>query len=800
MVTRQATQPHRHRSTGLKQKNKSFKSKHSTKGALKLKYKEEKVQALNLAAIQRKGKNESAYFKAQKKNHSKLIQQNKRDALKEMDRIFIGPKGAPKIIAVVPLCPDVNSLDAVRNLYKAANQDANLHEMLPNISFNTPVDVYYSNHRQNIRYIPVDREAISILDACRIADFVLFVVSAVVEVDEIGEAHLSMTKAQSIPKVLSAVQHMNQVSAKHVASTKKALSAYMEHHFPDNGKVFDLDVEAEISTCLRFITQSHPKIIIWRDRHSYMPANVVDHTVDENGTNYLHVIGHIRGSTLSPNSLVHIPNFGDFQIAGIEVIQKAVTDTKKTNSSMDTEQSMVFPDEDQELLISANDVEGLDQEQTWPTEEELRDADSRLKKLSDKKMMVPKGTSSYQAVWIEEDENKKEGNDEDEELDMQDNNAEDDISYSSEFENNNLEEVQLDNASEIRIEREDEIDDEDNMKQYEEYLEKKKDEQEDARFPDEVECPPNVLARIRFQKYRGLKSFRSSEWDPYENLPIDYARMFQFQNFRAAKKNVFSEINSDGLPVGSLVKIILKNVPRVVYEYYASTYIPLFSILRHEHKVSVMNFSITRSASYSSPVKSKDTMLLVSGFRRLIVNPIFSMDTKGSKNNTHKFVKFLQPGATCVATVYSPIQFDPAPAMLFSLNETMDGKSIIDHNSFIGCGSVLGSDTTRIIAKRIILTGHPFKCHTRSAVIRYMFHNVHDINYFKPVQLVTKHGRVGHIKESLGTRGYMKCIFDKPINQMDTVCMYLYKRVYPKWSTQLYSQVNINGEQLKIDI
>ena len=49
--------------------------------------------------------------------------------------------------------------------------------------------------------------------------------------------------------------------------------------------------------------------------------------------------------------------------------------------------------------------------------------------------------------------------------------------------------------------------------------------QDDMDFPDEVDTPLKE-ARKRFQKYRGIKSLKNCDWDPYENLPVEYSKIF----------------------------------------------------------------------------------------------------------------------------------------------------------------------------------------------------------------------------------------------------------------------------------
>lgn len=188
---------------------------------------------------------------------------------------------------------------------------------------------------------------------------------------------------------------------------------------------------------------------------------------------------------------------------------------------------------------------------------------------------------------------------------------------------------------------------------------------------------------------------------------------------------------------------------------------------------------------------------MVCGPRRFFVNPVFSQ-AGNTPNDVHKFDRYLHPGRSAVASFIAPLTWGSVPALFFkraapSSEHSEAAAAVEDVNventaaavtkpslTLVGTGTSLPPSQSRVIAKRIILTGHPYKIHKKLVTVRYMFFNAEDVHWFKALQLWTKRGRSGFIKESLGTHGYFKATFDGRINPMDSVGMSLYKRVFPR--------------------
>eukprot|EP00092_Neocalanus_flemingeri_P018370 GFUD01019879.1.p1 GENE.GFUD01019879.1~~GFUD01019879.1.p1 ORF type:complete len:755 (+),score=290.87 GFUD01019879.1:292-2265(+) len=617
----------------------------------------------------------------------------------------------------------------------------------------------------------------AVLDTAKVCDSLVLLLCPHTGMDSMGEQLLSAVLAQGLSTdPIFVVGNLDEIPPKKHIEVKKLLAKSLERKLPVE-KVWSVEGELEAVNLVRAISCQKRREQKHRDRRANMLGEKVEWKEDEvgSGMGTLAVTGYVRGSALCANRLVHVPGWGDFQVDRIETAAEPVRMQGGRGDQEMVETRVVDrANQDRQELDMENIPDNMEGEQTWPTEEELLAAEQNRVGVVRK---VPKGTSEYQAAWIQE---------EDEES------GDDDASDGEEESDEDMGEGAGDIPEDEEDESEDEQANEDDFDtqsvamtedggDYDakhvhfaaemEEMESLKVARMDSMFPDEIDTPMDVPARIRFQKYRGLKSFRTSIWDPKENLPLDYARIFQFENFDRTRRRVLSE-EVGGAEVGWYVTVYLVGVGRHLASTQSTTSLVLTSLLPHEHRMSVLNMAVRRSPlSGDIPIKSKARLVFQCGWRRFAACPIFSQHTNGNK---HKYERFFRDG-NIVMTTFAPISFPPAPVLVFQ--EHPSGRQ-----SLLATGSLLSADPNRVVVKRTVLSGHAFKVHKRMCTIRFMFFNREDIEWFSPVELRTRNGRRGHIKDGLGTHGHMKCIFDGQVTQQDTVMMHLFKRMFPKWT------------------
>ncbi|WFD41459.1 ribosome biogenesis protein tsr1 [Malassezia psittaci] len=877
--------PPTHRPT-LKQTNKKFKSGHATKGAQKrlAKGKHEAQTKHIHKGNPLRAAGSAPGSRSNRRNEAKQISQQKRAAILESTRIFTGSglrgeqrqsssgpskAGAPRICAVVALTPDTSAWDMVRALEQDGEalglqavggrsaDDAQVKHM-------PYCELEAHRFRQTLQFLPLPYGALlPVMDACRCADFVVFVLSASTSIEpgSWGELCLRTLQAQGMPMTMAVVPTLlsaddqpwakskKQAQAKDAQGVRKSLLSFVQYFAPDVQKIHVMDEAASRSVFVRTLVTSAPKRVAWRDFRSWLVAEDAEFVSNDDQHGMLKVQGWIRGAPLSANRLVHIPDFGDFAVDRITFAPKHASrqldtpmeDAASINKAPTLQAGDILDqrqDDQADELISENQPDNLMNEQTWPTEEEMADAPAAQhgsEPMSDLPAAAPGTTpreilkkkaeedarKRYQAAWIieedQDDDALSDGQpDFDDEQDMSDD-AEDSASLLDAAQDSAQDDDQDDVQSEHPSEQDEDALDlaalEAYRAQQRQEREAIKEEKKAVQFPDEVDTPLEVPARRRFARYRGLESIYTSHWDPYEDLPQDYARLFQFDDFNKTRKRVESDAMMEGVSPGIRVCVWIMDVPNAAAQRairvggYAEDNadgnqkqdtLPfvLFGLMRHEHKKSVVNFTITRNTEYEAPVRSKDPLLVCLGFRRYYANPVYSQHVRNigrRGNDVYKFERYLPHGiGAAVGSIYAPVTFGGAniPVVLMRMrSESKEfgyddmGISAEQSPHLVGAGSVLDVAPTRIIAKRLVLSGHPYKLHKRTATIRFMFFNADDVRYFQPITLHTKMGRTGHISESLGTHGYFKAHFDGPLSQMDTVLMSLYKRVYPRWSS-----------------
>jgi len=745
--------------------------------------------------------------KLDRRNQAKQYRLQKKENREREENIFQGVDGAAKHVAVVPLSDAIDVHSAINSLNESVD--------IPGSETSGGVlPVRVDRFRRNLLYLPAKFDLLNALDVCKLADWVVFVLDAEQSYGEGEDIFLRALEGQGITNIAAVVKDVEVKIAfakrsRHLTDMKIALG----HYFPNLDKISSLDSKSDCSNLVRSICTASTKGIRWRDDRSWMLIENVNWAPQIEGSNMSNVTlsGTIRGKGLNADRLVHVPGWGDFQINSIK--QQPSQGQKRKADEMDLNEPAREwrPTEDQDDLaelapeqadmhdiastVMTNDHKGV----LLDDHHYFSDDNSHIPAAPKR---LPKGTSNYQAAWFLEDVS-------DSDSDMLDEDDVGDMDMDSEA--LGPEDGVVTRAADAMTEGgvseypESEMhvdaDEEEEARQLEEYRANRKQEaEEDLEFPDEIELHPEVLARERLAKYRGLKSLRTSEWNHAEDLPyqpLEYNRLLQIADYKKSFSAALKESFGGGVLAGTKVEIELRDVPVSLATSPAPA--SLFSLLRHEHKHAVINLNLTLHSDFDSPLKSKDELVVQIGHRRLIVNPILSASGQ-TPNDVHKFDRFLHPGRSAIATFTGPLTWGSVPVLVFRRQTPSSSEdtapALIDSNAaanamtdapttapslqLIGTATTIPPSHNRVVAKRVVLTGAPFKIHKKLVTVRYMFFNREDVAWFAALPLWTKRGRQGYIKEPLGTHGYYKATFDGKINPMDAVGVSLYKRVWPR--------------------
>ncbi|CAK7272182.1 ribosome bioproteinsis protein tsr1 [Sporothrix epigloea] len=785
--------------------------------------------------------------KLDRRNQNRQRQLEKQKEHRQEASIFSGRDAAPRNVAIIPLCGDCNTFEAV----KALNSSLDIEVEVGSTggALRVPVDRF----KQQLQYIilPPDRDVLASIDAARAADFVVLLLSATEEVDERGELILRSVESQGMTTLFTAVHGLSKFeSSKQRLSTLESLKSFMRHFHPDQEKLYSLENRLECSNLIRSLCSTTPKGINWRDERSWML--VEDVQFGSSGDDAAAILtGVVRGHGLQADRLVQVGDWGTFQVDKITAAPFEVRKPKTTSAdsmAVDGQEGddgvLAIPTEDRDDLAELapeSDVlesEDDDMESSDPDARSVAAANRKGVLLDDHHYFseeeieatkparrLPKGTSDYQSAWILDDATSESGSDmddsEDEDMaggasgDEEKADPADGMEGIAQYAPTEAGAGQSEYPkSEAYVEK----DDEQEAEQLALYRSQKRTEAEDdLEFPDEIELHPHVLAHERLARYRGLKSLRSSRWNEKEDRPHepeDWRRLLQIPDYRSSRIRANREALVGGVAPGTRVSVHLAKgaIPEAIRATYSpSKPVVLFSLLRHENKQTVVNCLINLSADEPRSIKSKEEIIVQCGPRRFVVNPLYSQSGV-TPNDVHKFARFLHPGQSAVATFIGPVTWGSVPTLFFKRTKAstvplLPGVSAPPNLRLAGIGTLLPPSTSRVVAKRVVLTGHPYHIHKKIVTIRYMFFNREDVEWFKALPLWTKRGRSGYIKEALGTHGYFKATFDGRINPQDSVGVSLYKRVFPRkavpfqeWASGVSEQVQAQGDEMDEDI
>lgn len=286
------------------------------------------------------------------------------------------------------------------------------------------------------------------------------------------------------------------------------------------------------------------------------------------------------------------------------------------------------------------------------------------------------------------------------------------------------------------------------------------------------------------EKKTKLKEKFNEQYDT-KDFSEDYFEELKMQANRQAELNrrQFEDIDDairvqiEGFRAGMYVRIEIKNMPCEMVDNFDPTYpVVLGGLQPGEQNVGYVKVLLKKHRWYNRILKTKDPMIISMGWRRFQTIAVFS---KQEDNFRHRMLKYTPEHVACMAHFWGPITRASTGFLALlsaGLAEVEPGFRIV------ATGSVVDTNQSTVVTKKLKLTGTPMKIYKKTAFINGMFNSTLEVAKFEGAKIKTVSGIRGQIKKPLTKpEGAFRATFEDKIRLSDIVfCRTWYQVEVPK--------------------
>ncbi|CAK9802586.1 Ribosome biogenesis protein BMS1 homolog [Anthophora quadrimaculata] len=262
----------------------------------------------------------------------------------------------------------------------------------------------------------------------------------------------------------------------------------------------------------------------------------------------------------------------------------------------------------------------------------------------------------------------------------------------------------------------------------------------------------------------------------YDELKLEVERQANLNKseFEGIDDNV--RVQLEGYRPGMYVRVEIETIPCEFINHLDPTY-PLIigGLLHGEENIGYVHTRIKKHRWYPKILKSKDPLILSVGWRRFQTLAIFS---KLEDNLRNRMLKYTPEHVACMAHFWGPIT--PQSTGILAVQ---DVATRAPGFRIAATGSIVETDKSAQIMKKLKLTGVPMKIYKKTAFIKDMFNSALEVAKFEGARIKTVSGIRGQIKKAVSKpEGCFRATFEDKILLSDIVfCRTWYRVDVPKF-------------------